>query len=142
VKVVYQWWSALVLAAIIVQIGLAGYGAFYVVGKTDDGGVANEDTVSRGFDAYVAWGYLGVGLSTLILLVIGVIAGIGKWRLGRHAALFALFVLQVVLAVGGYGTPVVGFFHPVNALVMFGLAGSIAYSTWRAARAPAAAEAV
>ena len=133
-KAVYQWWSLLVFVAVVIQVGLAGYGAFYVVGKTDDGGVANEDTVSNGFDPHVAWGYLGVGLSMLIFLVIGVIAGVGKWRLGRHGALFGLFVLQVALAIGGYGTPYVGFFHPVNALLIFALSGATAYSSWRALR--------
>ena len=133
-QAVYRWWATLVFAVVIVQIGLAGYGAFYVVGKTDNNGVVNEDTVSNGFDAHVAWGYLAVGTSTLILLIIGLIAGIGKWRLGRHGVLFGLFILQVALAIGGYGTPYVGFFHPVNALVMFAVSGSIVYTTWRAAR--------
>ncbi len=108
---VYKWWATLVFAAVIVQIGLAGYGAFYVVGKTDNGGVANDDTISNGFDLHVAWGYLGVGLSMLIFLVIGVIAGVGKWRLVPHGPLFALWFLQVVLAIGAYETPYVGFFH-------------------------------
>jgi Family of unknown function (DUF6220) len=149
VKSVYQWWATLVFVVVIVQVGLAGYGAFYVVGKTDDGGVANEDTVSKGFDPHVAFGYTVVGLSMLIFVVIGAIAGVGRWRLGKQGILFGLFVLQVVLAAGGYSTPFVGFFHPVNALLIFSLSGWIAYTTWRAARirvlseatAPAAAEA-
>jgi hypothetical protein len=136
VKVLYQWWAALVFAAVIVQVGLAGYGAFYVVDKTDDGGVANEDTISKGFDPHVAWGYLGVGLSMLIFLVIGVVAGVGKWRLCRHGVVFGHLFLQVVLAIGGYGTPWVGFLHPVNALLMFAVSGATAYGTWRASRAP------
>ena len=130
-KAVYKWWATLVFVAIVVQIGLAGYGAFYVVGKTDDGGTVDEDTVSKGFDPHVAWGYLAVGLSTLILLVIGLIAGYGRWRLGRHGLLFALFILQVALAIGGYGAAAIGFFHPVNALVMFAVSGSLVYSVWR-----------
>jgi hypothetical protein len=137
VKAVYRWWATWVFAAIVIQIGLAGYGAFYVAGKTDNGGVVNDDTFSNGFDAHVAWGYLGVGTSILILFVIGVIAGIGRWRLGRHGVLFGLFFLQVALAIGGYGTPVVGFFHPVNALVIFAVSGSIVYTTWKEARAAA-----
>jgi hypothetical protein len=136
-QAVYRWWATLVFAVIIVQIGLAGYGAFYVVGKTDNNGVVNEDTVSSGFDAHVAWGYLGVGTTTLVLLIIGLIAGIGKWRLGRHGLLFGLFILQVALAIGGYGTPYVGFFHPVNAVVMLAVSGSIVYTTWKAARGSA-----
>jgi hypothetical protein len=134
VKAVYQWWATLVFVVVIVQVGLAGYGAFYVVSKTDDGGVANEDTISHGFDAHVAFGYTVVGLSMLIFVVIGAIAGVGRWRLGKQAILFGLFVLQVVLAAGGESTPFVGFFHPVNALLIFSLSGWIAYTTWRAAR--------
>jgi hypothetical protein len=138
VKGVYKWWGTLVFAAVIVQIGLAGYGAFYVVGKTDNGGVANDDTISNGFDLHVAWGYLGVGLSMLIFLVIGVIAGVGKWRLVPHGPLFALWVLQVALAIGGYGTPYVGFFHPVNALLIFALSGTTVRNFWRPAATTAA----
>jgi hypothetical protein len=138
VKAVYQWWSLLVFVGVVVQVGLAGYGAFYVVSKTNDGGVANDDTVSHGFDPHVAWGYTVVGLSMIVFLVIGVIAGVGKWRLGRHGVLFGLFVLQVILAGAGADTPVIGFFHPVNALLIFALSGATAYSTWKASRAPAA----
>jgi uncharacterized membrane protein YhaH (DUF805 family) len=131
VKAVYKWWATLVFVAIVVQIGLAGYGAFYVVGKTDNGGTVDEDIVSKGFDPHVAWGYLVVGLSTLILLVIGLIVGVGRWRLGRHGLLFALFILQVALAIGGYGAAAIGFFHPLNAFVMLGVSGSLVYSVWR-----------
>jgi hypothetical protein len=131
VRAVYKWWAMLVFVGIVVQIGLAGYGAFYVVGKTDNGGTVDDDTVSKGFDPHVAWGYLVVGLSTLIFLVIGLIAGVGRWRLGRHGLLFALFILQVALAIGGYGAAAIGFFHPVNALVMFAVSGSLVYSVWR-----------
>ena len=135
-RALYKWWATLVFVAVIVQIGLAGYGAFYVVGKTDDGGVVNEDTVSDGFDYHVAWGYLVVGLSMLIFVLIGLIAGVGKWRLGRQGLLFLLFILQVALAIGGYGAAAVGFFHPVNALVIFAVSGSIVYSVWRGGSAP------
>ena len=136
-KAVYKWWATLVFVGIVVQIGLAGYGAFYVVGKTDNGGTVDEDTVSKGFDPHVAWGYLVVGLSTLILLVIGLIAGYGRWRLGRHGLLFALFVLQVALAIGGYGAAAIGFFHPVNALLILLLILWIVNDTWRGGRMPA-----
>ena len=140
-QTVYRWWATWVFAAIVVQIGFAGYGAFYVVGKTDNEGVVNSDTADHGFGPHIVWGYLGVGLSIIVLLLIGVIAGIGKWRLGRHGLLFALYILQVVLAWIGFAVPAVGFLHPVNALVLFALSASIVYTTWKAARAPAPAAA-
>ena len=135
-KTVYRWWATWVFVAVIVQVGLAGYGAFYTAHKTNDGGVVNQDTFDHGFDPHIVWGYLGVGVSIIVLLLIGVIAGIGKWRLGRHGILFLLFVLQVVLAGAGTDVPAIGFFHPVNALLIFGLAGSIGFTTWRDTRAP------
>jgi len=135
VRAVYRWWATWLFVAIIVQIGLAGYGAFYVAGKTDDNGVVNPNTsFDHGFSPHIAWGYFAVAVSILVLVLIGLIGGIGKWRLGRQGILFLLFILQVVLAGAGDSTPYAGFFHPVNALVIFTLSGSIVITTWREAR--------
>jgi hypothetical protein len=40
-------------------------------------------------------------------------------------------VLQVLLAWFGFEVPAIGFFHPVNALLLFGLSGWIAWTAWR-----------
>lgn len=135
-RAAYRWWATWVFAAIIVQIGLAGYGAFYLAGKTDDNGVVNPDTsFDHAFTPHIFWGYFVVGVSILILFVIGLVGGIGKWRLGRQGILFLLFFLQVVLVGAGDATPYAGFFHPINALMMFTLTGSIVYTAWRAVEA-------
>lgn len=142
-RVAYRWWSIVVFAMVVFQVGLAGFGAFYAVHKlSPDGATINENTFEDGFGVHMGFGYLVV-LSGLILLVIGVIAGIGKWRLGRHGVLAGLLILQVLLAWFGSEAPVIGFFHPVNALVIFSLAGWIALDQWRGRRptthAPASA---
>lgn len=142
-RVAYRWWSIVVFAMVVFQVGLAGFGAFYAVHKLNpDGATINENTFEDGFGVHMGFGYLVV-LSGLILLVIGVIAGIGKWRLGRHGVLAGLLILQVLLAWFGSEAPVIGFFHPVNALVIFSLAGWIALDQWRGRRptthAPASA---
>ena len=36
-QALYKWWSGLLLVAVVLQIGFAGYGAFYVANKVDDG---------------------------------------------------------------------------------------------------------
>ena len=96
-RTLYWLWATLVFVAVIVQVGFAGYGAFYAANKLDDdGSTIDEDVFFHGFTFHAAWGYIVVLLG-LILLVIGVAAGIGKWRLGRHGVLFALLVLQVLL---------------------------------------------
>jgi len=134
VRTLYWLWATLVFVAVIVQVGFAGYGAFYAANKLDDdGSTIDEDVFFHGFTFHAAWGYIVVLLG-LILLVIGVAAGIGKWRLGRHGVLFALLVLQVLLAWFGFGVPAIGFFHPVNALAIFSLSGWIARDEWRRRR--------
>ena len=134
-KTLYRWWASLLLVMIIVQVGFAGYGAFYAAHKIDDNTpkAITEHGFDHGFGPHAAFGYFVV-LAGLIFLVIGVIAGIGRWRLGRHGVLALLLILQVLLAWIGFGVPAVGFFHPVNALVIFALTGSVAYSTWREAK--------
>ena len=137
-KVAYQWWSLLVFIAVVAQVGFAGYGAFYSAHKTDNGGVVNQDTFENGFGLH-GLGAAIVVVSVLVLLIIGVVAGIGRWRLGWHGVLALLVALQVVLAFVAFSVPAFGFLHAVNALVLVGVAGSIAYSTRRDAKASSAA---
>ena len=134
-RAVYRIWATLLFILVIVQVGLAGYGAFYAANKLDDeGSTIDADVFSDGFGLHIGLGYLVV-LAGLVFLVIGVVAGIGKWRLGRHGVLFGLLILQVLLAWIGFGVPAIGFLHPVNALLIFGLLGWVTSNEWRASRA-------
>ena len=74
-RTVYWVWSMILFASIIVQIGLAGYGAFYAANKLDDEGSTIDDQVFEdGFGLHAAWGYLVI-LFGLIFMIIGLIAG-------------------------------------------------------------------
>ena len=133
-QTVYKWWAGLMLVAVILQVGFAGYGAFFVAGKVDgDGKTVDEDTFSDGFGIHAGFGYLVVLLG-LIFLVIGIVAGIGRWRLGRHGVLALLLILQVILAWVGFEVPAIGFFHPINALLIFIVLLWIVNDTWRGGR--------
>lgn len=137
-KVVYKWWAALLFVAVVVQVGFAGYGAFFVAEKLDgDGKTVDEDAFMDGFGLHSGFGYI-VWLLGLVFLVIGLVVGIGRWRLGKHGALFGLLTLQVLLAWFGFEVPAIGFFHPVNALLIFALLGWIAHETWRGDRSSSA----
>ena len=142
-RTVYWVWSMILFAAITVQIGLAGYGAFYAANKLDDEGSTIDDEVFMdGFGLHAGWGYLVI-LFGLIFMILGIIAGIGKWRLGRHGLLSLLLFIQLWLAWIGFELPFpVGFLHPINAFLILGLVGSIAYREWKGdrmmGRAPAA----
>lgn len=132
-QAVYRYWSAIVALVVVVQVGLAGYGAFYAANKVE-GGTIDEDTFSDGFGLHAGIGYLVV-LAGLVLLVIALLARVGRPGVLRAAGLVGLLVLQVLLAWFGFEVPAIGFFHPVNALLIFGLSGSIAWSAWRGERA-------
>ena len=131
-QTVFRYWAWIVFLAVLVQVGFAGYGAFSVAGDADKGSVS-EDQFTDAFGPHIGFGYLVV-LSGLILLILALVA---RTRIKHSLILFGLFILQVLLAWFGFEAPVIGFFHPVNALVLFALSGWIAWSSWRSQ--PAAA---
>ncbi|MGH3079043.1 MAG: hypothetical protein ACRDPZ_12795 [Gaiellaceae bacterium] len=129
-RTAYWAWSMILTAAIVIQISLAGYGAFYTAGKVADGDVVDESTFEDGFGIHAGVGFLVILLG-LIFLVIGAVAGIGKWRLGRHGLLALLLVLQLFLPELGRQVPGLGFLHVINALAILGLAGWISWDEWQ-----------
>jgi hypothetical protein len=124
---VYKYLAGLVFLAVLVQIGFAGYGAFSVAGDTDNGGTVDEDTFEDAFGLHASFGYLVVLLGLIGLIV----ALVARHRIKHAAILFGLLILQVLLAWFGFDVPAIGFFHPINALLIFGLSGFIAVSEWR-----------
>ena len=55
---IYKFWAALLVLAIVVQIGAAGYGAFYVAGRLDDKGeVLTHKGFENGWDFHSGFGY-------------------------------------------------------------------------------------
>lgn len=138
-RTVYWVWSIVVLVMVVLQIAFAGYGAFYATSKLqDEGSSITDKTFEDGFGIHIGFGYL-VWLAVMLLLVIGVIAGVGRWRLGKHGVLALLLTLQIILAWGGSESPVTGAFHPVNAFVILGLTLSIVWDGWQARKAASTA---
>lgn len=134
-RTVYWFWSIVVLAMVVIQIGLAGYGAFYAAHKLEDEGSSITDKqFEDGFGIHMGFGYL-IWLAVIVLLVIGVIAGVGKWRLGKHGVLALLLTLQILLAWFGGAVPAIGAFHPLNAFVILGLTISIVWDGWQRRKA-------
>jgi hypothetical protein len=135
VNALYRGWSALLFLLIMLQVGFAGYGAFAVANDLDDeGATVDQDRFEDLFGLHVGFG-LVILVAGLIFLGIGLAAGIGRWRLGRHGLLFLLLIVQTLLGGIGIDAPEVGgFLHAFNALIVFTLAGWIAWSEWRTSR--------
>ena len=135
-RTVYWVWSMVVFVMVVIQIGLAGYGAFFVAKKLDDEGSTIDDKVFEdGFQFHAALGYFVI-LAGLVLMIIGLIAGIGKWRLGKHGLLFLLLFVQLWLAWIGFAVPFpVGFLHPINAVLITAVCGWVVWDEWQLWRA-------
>jgi hypothetical protein len=113
--------ASLFVAALVVQVFLAGMGVF----KGGSSFATHRDV-----------GYL-LSLFPILLLVIGLIA-----RLGRRLAIlaiveFVLFMLQSVFVAMRASAPEVAALHPVNGFLILLLALVIAGETWMA-RTPVA----
>ena len=122
-RTLYRYWAALLFLAVVLQIGLAGYGAFYTAGKVEDEApIVTHDEFENGWNLHA--GLARAPCSAAILLVVrahrprrapvvdarrGACGAIRRcrWRLPRSAP----------------STAFVGAFHPINALVILGLSG-------------------
>jgi hypothetical protein len=126
-RTLFRWWALLVVVAVVVQIGLAGVGAFRTAKLADKAGLVQKKTVENFWNPHAVLGSLIV----IFALVLLVIAAIG-WRaqVKQTAALFGLTILQVLLSALASWKGALGFFHPINALAIAGLSGRIAFEVW------------
>jgi hypothetical protein len=136
----FRIWSSVVSLAIIVQVGLAGYGAFHAVDESDDKGTIGKNAVSDGFSAHAALGYV-ILIAALVLLALAFLTrGAGdSSRVKWSGAILGLLVLQVLLSWAGSAAAWLGILHGMNALAVAGFAGSLAGREWAAFRATGAA---
>jgi hypothetical protein len=117
--------AALFLAAIVVQVFLAGAAITNLGGSGD-------------FGSHIEFGYTWVGLASLAVLVTALLARRPRRDVGIAAALFLLYIVQTLLPGAKTSLPAVAALHPVNALLLFALAAWYARRAWLAAREQAA----
>ena len=134
-RTIYRYWSALLFLAVLVQIGAAGYGAFYAADKADPGPLS-EDSFSSGFDVHNGFGY-AIFLASIVLLLLALGARLGRRRVLMTLMAPVLLIVQILLAWGGEAVAAIGIFHPLNAFLIAGLTGRLAYEAWWGTRTPA-----
>jgi hypothetical protein len=143
-RAIYRFWVSLLTLAVVVQIGLAGYGAFDTVSKLDgEGKTVDEDSFNDSFGPHTGLGYF-IFLGTLVLLLLSF--GARGGRILKSLGVVVLVVVQILLAWTGSPAPyAAGALHPINAFIILGLLGSITWREWKVERramgepAPAAA---
>ena len=132
-RAVYKYFSALLVLGVLVQIGFAGYGAFFVSASLEDkGDTLGHEPFDHAWRFHVGFGYIVV-YATVLAFLLALAARVGRPRIWFALALAIAGIVQLFLAYLGEDHAKAGFLHPLNALVILGLAGSIAYRTWRTA---------
>ena len=142
-KTIYRYWIALLFLAVVAQIAAAAYGGFYAAQKlgdqkgSDEHKLISEKVFSHGFGFHTAFGYL-IFLAAIVLLLLALGARLGKRRVLLSLAVPLALAVQIVLAWISGSVHAVGILHGLNALVIFGLTGSMVAQAWWGTRTPAA----
>ncbi len=132
-KTVFRYWLWLMALAVIVQIGFAGIGAFDAADKATAGSV-DEDGFSDSFTLHAALGTFLV-LGGLLTFLLALAARVGRKRVLHSLGIFGLLIVQMLLGWTGQELPeVLGFLHPINAILILGAVASLAAQEWRGDR--------
>jgi hypothetical protein len=108
------------VGAIVVQVFLAG------AAIANLGGSGN-------FASHTDFGYTGMGLAALVLLVTALVARRPRRDVGIVVLIVVLYVVQTILPNFRSSTPGLAALHPVNALLLFGVAAAYVRQLWPAA---------
>lgn len=114
-RTIYATLAWLFVAGLLVQVFLAGLGVF-------------DSPVE--FETHRNWGFL-LGLFPIVLLIVGLVAGVG-----RRLAVFAivtvvLFILQSVFVALRESSPILAALHPVNGFLILLIAIEMAREAWQ-----------
>jgi hypothetical protein len=124
----YGRWAHLVAAwlfvvGVLVQAFLAGT-ALAQLGGTGD------------FGAHISFGYSVMGLLALAVLVTALIGRVPRSQVGLSVGLFVLYIVQTALPNARSTAPIIAALHPVNAMLLLGLAIAVALRARRIAGTP------
>ena len=133
----FRWLAAVIFGAVVVQVGLAGYGAFHAIHRADGASISKK-AIEHGFDAHAALGTALV-IAMLVLVIAAAVGHLGRSHLISAGVLFGLGVVQAILGGVSTSAPVLGALHAVNALAIFAVSGLIAHRAFAGGRRSAAA---
>lgn len=132
-RATFRWLANVLFVAVVIQVGLAAYGAFNAIHKAEHVRITKK-TIENGFDPHGIVGTLI--LVVMLALVIVALAGrLGPFSVRLAGIAFGLGILQLILGIVSTSAPAVGFLHGVNALAIFAVTGLLAHRTSAAERA-------
>ena len=133
-RTIFRYWLWLLLAAVVLQIAFAGFGAFDVADKlSSEGASVDEESFNDSWGLHTGWGYL-IFLLSIVTFLLALAARVGRRRVLHALGIVGLVVLQILLAWFGYEVPVIGALHPINAFLILGAVAALTMREWRGDR--------
>jgi len=133
-RTIFRYWLWILLAAVVLQIAFAGFGAFDVADKlSSEGSSVDEETYNDSWGLHIGWGYL-ILLGSIVTFVLALVARVGRQRVLHALAIVGLVVVQILLAWFGYEVPLIGTLHPINAFLILGAVAALTMREWRGDR--------
>lgn len=114
--------ASVFVAAVVIQFFLAGAALAQLGG-------------SGSFATHIAFGYWGLFVTGLILLITAFVARMPRRDIGIVALIFVLYIVQTILPNFRSSVSVIAALHPLNAAILLALAGWYARRTWQASTA-------
>jgi len=105
----HPWLSGLFALGVLLQAFLAGAAMAELGGSGD-------------FESHISFGYTGMGILALLVLIAAGLGRADRVQIWGSIALFVDYVVQTLLPNFRDSSPVVAALHPVNALLLFGIA--------------------
>ena len=125
----FKYLTSLLFVAIVVQVGMASYGAFNAIDKADADGSITKKQIENGFDPHGMIGSL-VGLIIIITAIWALAARVEPLMKKIALGLVGLGVLQYFFAWLGTRSAPAGFLHGINALAIYGSSAFRAHRAW------------
>jgi len=100
---VFRWLAAILFLAVVVQVGLAGYGAFHAVHAAKHTAISQK-TINNAFDPHIALGHIIV-LVMLVLIVVALAGRLGKRSVGWAGGILLLGIAQAILGMASESVP-------------------------------------
>jgi mercuric ion transport protein len=121
---VHAWLAVAWVAAIVVQVVLAGLAIANLGGSGD-------------FETHIGVGYT-IGIIQLAVLVTAFPARVPRRDIGIAGGILVLYIVQTLLPGFKTGAAWIAALHPLNAMILFTLSIWYVRRAWRATAAPAA----
>ncbi|MCU1447570.1 hypothetical protein [Cryobacterium sp.] len=115
----YQIICHIIAACVVIQAAVIAWSTFTILNASGDGAALSEDNAPVGFLVHSVVGQMVIPALVLVLLVVALIGRAGiRWA----AWLLVAVLVQLILAYSSFELPGLGLLHGINAFVVLGLA--------------------